>query len=194
MRALDKELKNLIAECESKPQEWKPRIFDLSHVTDRSAIEQLIGNSPGLCCFDQLRSQLAELIETRHAGDDFTSEELQAAIDHHIAHQPYIEYGCWIYYPWSHRLVHALAEDEFRELRTSRNRNKITEEEQHTLLNKLWHTKNCAPVTVWHPCPLTSRTRNFVPYWKVCAMDTYCCGGLTPAFRWFRVGALAHRT
>ena len=42
-------------------------------------------------------------------------------------------YGTWVHYPWSGRLVRVLPSSEFEELRTSRNRNKITREEQTRL-------------------------------------------------------------
>src|SRR5690606_25672346 len=48
---------------------------------------------------------------------------------------PY-EYGVWVYYPWSHRLVHLLDEKEFVEVRTNRNQYKITPEEQALLATK----------------------------------------------------------
>ena len=43
------------------------------------------------------------------------------------------EFGIWIYYPWCQKLVHTLNEKEFIELRTSRNKYKITEEEREVL-------------------------------------------------------------
>lgn len=43
------------------------------------------------------------------------------------------EWGSWVYYPWLNRLVHVPPKEEFRSLRTSRNRNLITTEEQHKL-------------------------------------------------------------
>ena len=43
------------------------------------------------------------------------------------------DYGVWVHYPWSRRLVHLVREEEFIELRTSRNRYKITAEEQEAL-------------------------------------------------------------
>src|SRR5690606_14080404 len=42
-------------------------------------------------------------------------------------------YGLYIYYPWSNKLVHIVTQEEFIELRTSRNKHKITEEEQEKL-------------------------------------------------------------
>ncbi|MDB4534095.1 ThiF family adenylyltransferase, partial [Vicingaceae bacterium] len=46
------------------------------------------------------------------------------------------EYGIWAYYPWINKLVHILGENEFVEVRTNRNQNKITKEEQKVLKSK----------------------------------------------------------
>jgi hypothetical protein len=46
------------------------------------------------------------------------------------------QYGNWIYYPWSNTLLRLLPEDEFVEVRTNRNKLKITQEEQKTLSSK----------------------------------------------------------
>jgi tRNA threonylcarbamoyladenosine dehydratase len=43
--------------------------------------------------------------------------------------------GSWVYFPWSGILEHMAAEGEYTELRTNRNRNLITAEEQKILLN-----------------------------------------------------------
>ncbi len=40
------------------------------------------------------------------------------------------EYGAWVWYPWNRTLVHILPSDEYHEVRTARNRNLITREEQ----------------------------------------------------------------
>jgi molybdopterin/thiamine biosynthesis adenylyltransferase len=44
--------------------------------------------------------------------------------------------GVWIYYPWRKNLVRILDEEDFVFLRTIRNRDKITEKEQNSLLSK----------------------------------------------------------
>jgi molybdopterin/thiamine biosynthesis adenylyltransferase len=43
------------------------------------------------------------------------------------------DYGVWVYYPWSDRLVHLLDEEEFVSMRTNRNVYKITPEERDIL-------------------------------------------------------------
>src|SRR5262249_731915 len=55
--------------------------------------------------------------------------EIQATLAGALLH----DYGRWVYYPWSGRLVHLLPPAEFRQLRLDRNRNKITRDEQARL-------------------------------------------------------------
>jgi len=43
------------------------------------------------------------------------------------------QYGNWFYYPWKNLLCHLLPEEPFLEVKTNRNQNKITREEQQTL-------------------------------------------------------------
>jgi len=45
-------------------------------------------------------------------------------------------YGSWVYYPWNNTAIKILEKTEFIELRTARNRNKITEIEQTELSQK----------------------------------------------------------
>lgn len=74
-----------------------------------------------------------DLLETRHPAYDLTDDETRRLVTPHLAGRPLETYGCWVFYPWSGRLVRVLPEAEFRELRTSRNRNKVTAEEQQLL-------------------------------------------------------------
>jgi len=130
---LDQQLKNLVAKCTSEQQIWKPVIFDLSQSADINAMKDHIAGRASLHCYDHLRSQVGELLESRQPDIAFTFGELQTSINQHIGAAPNFEYGNWVYYPWTQCLVHVLPEKEFHEIRTSRNRNKITEEEQHNL-------------------------------------------------------------
>src|SRR5205814_1258580 len=63
-------------------------------------------------------------------------DEYPALINSYLAGQHINEYGVWVYYPWSKRLVHLLNEEEFIEVRTNRNQYKITLEEQKLLRQK----------------------------------------------------------
>jgi molybdopterin/thiamine biosynthesis adenylyltransferase len=66
----------------------------------------------------------------------FSKEALDEAARAHLKGTPPAAYGVWVYYPWNFRLVHLLDEAEFALVRTDRNRNKITREEQAVLATK----------------------------------------------------------
>jgi molybdopterin/thiamine biosynthesis adenylyltransferase/nitroreductase len=86
--------------------------------------------------FDTIRLQLRDLIQSRHPERKLTAAELDSLTGEHLRGVALDEYGVWAYYPWSRRLVHLLEEDEFAELRTNRNRYKITPAEQTELASK----------------------------------------------------------
>ena len=85
---------------------------------------------------DTLHGQLVELVKSLHPEKVFTRGELHEAAIAHLEGTDPILYGAWVYFPWSHRLVHILDEVEFALVRTDRNRNKITREEQAILAGK----------------------------------------------------------
>jgi len=99
-------------------------------------MEELLKTHPRMVVHDDLHSQLRELVRCLNPSVRFTPEELdQAATDHLKGCEPHL-YGVWVHYPWSDRLVHLLDEAEFARVRTDRNRNKITAEEQAVLATK----------------------------------------------------------
>lgn len=109
-----------------------PRLFDASREECHAELSELLSSGLVAEVFDSLRAQATELVETRHADQKLTPAELAEATTLIVGHEPE-RYGTWVYYPWSGRLVHVLPEREFEEVRTSRNRNKISREEQTRL-------------------------------------------------------------
>lgn len=112
---------------------WLPLI--LRGEDEQLLAELLRGGRVSFAC-DTLQEQLAELEETREPTLDLPAEELARRARVHLGGVPPERYGSWVYYPWSRRLAHVLPEAEYRELRTSRNRNKITRAEQEALAQK----------------------------------------------------------
>jgi len=82
------------------------------------------------------RREDAKFGQVRHPAEDLDRAGLDRLVGAHLAGRQGAEYGRWVHYPWSGRLVHLLAEDELRELRSNRNRDKITAEEQAQLRTK----------------------------------------------------------
>lgn len=108
---------------------WEPERLRLDSAEGRARIAELLSSGAIRLVHDTLERQLAELLETRNPSRDLGEAEIAMLVRAHLGATPPGEYGVWIFYPWSGELVHILPEDEFRELRTSRNRNKITDEE-----------------------------------------------------------------
>ncbi|MFZ1686271.1 MAG: Rv1355c family protein [Flavobacteriales bacterium] len=114
---------------------WQPDFIRLSDEAARSRMASLVVQ-PGLSVHDTIGSQLKELVRALNPSVKFTPEALEAAALGHIGTIPLDEYGVWVHYTWSNRLVHLLDEVEFVLVRTDRNRNKITREEQAVLATK----------------------------------------------------------
>lgn len=85
---------------------------------------------------DEIYSQLAELMELRHPVRDLEDWEIKAKVEGHLNGRDLDTYGVWVYYPWLKTMVHLLDEEEFAEVRTNRNKYKITAEEQALLSQK----------------------------------------------------------
>lgn len=117
-------------------QLYRPSFFRLSNPHDRAALNQLLTASPHIAAVDELLSQLKELVKLRHPTVEFEPAQLDLAVQRHIGAIPHEQYGVWVYYPWSSKLVHILDEQEYYTVRTTRNRYKITEEEQAALSRK----------------------------------------------------------
>lgn len=116
--------------------EYLPLRFELSKPDDRVRLEKLLNDNPGVVILNEIRSQVGELIKSRNASRIYQSDQLSLAIDEFFSNMNPDEYGCWFYYPWINSLIHLLPENEFIEVRTNRNRNKITTDEQRLLSNR----------------------------------------------------------
>jgi molybdopterin/thiamine biosynthesis adenylyltransferase/nitroreductase len=113
-------------------EDWWPQGFPAGDPRWRARLAARVAEG-GFTVHDSLADQLAELVETRAPAEDLGPEALRARVAAHLGGTPIAHHGTWFLYPWSRRVVHVLPEHEFRELRSSRNRNKISTEEQERL-------------------------------------------------------------
>jgi hypothetical protein len=135
MKNIQATLQALKIKQEDRNLIFKPQFFRLSNSEDREQFELLL-QTPELILTDELESQIKELIKIKNPGKKLSLKDFETEAQKIFGTTGKNEFGLWIYYPWSKRLVHSLDENEFVELRTSRNKYKITEEEQQTLLTK----------------------------------------------------------
>ncbi len=110
---------------------WYPLIYDRTVERDRDELEELLISGQATHVFDTIAVQIGDLMKTRNPQRMvFPQPELDEAVEKHLAGRPLKDYGRWIFFPWSRRLVHMLPPVEFFELRSDRNRHKITRAEQ----------------------------------------------------------------
>jgi molybdopterin/thiamine biosynthesis adenylyltransferase len=114
---------------------YRPQVFRLWHEADRRALTELDASGQVFARHDEIAGQLRELARIRTPQRPKADPRPDVVADI-LAGQPLEEFGAWVFYPWSGRLVHVLDEPEFVEVRTSANRNKITAGEQRHLATK----------------------------------------------------------
>ena len=112
---------------------WRPEILDPASAAGRERLMALGRDGPVFSRHDTIDEQLRDLMACRHPAEDLDRAALERHVEAHLGGRPSAEHGRWIYYAWSGRLVHLLPADEFRELRSNRNRDKITADEQRRL-------------------------------------------------------------
>jgi molybdopterin/thiamine biosynthesis adenylyltransferase len=80
---------------------------------------------------DEIDQQLEEIYSIRHPRQvgKYTEYDMEAFKKTYYKKSKE-RFGVWVYYPWNGYFVHFLPEDMHQEIRTARNRNLITEEEQ----------------------------------------------------------------
>ncbi|GLZ78477.1 ubiquitin activation protein [Actinorhabdospora filicis] len=111
---------------------WRPTLLTPSDPGDRTALEALLASGVIREVHDTIEDQIGELISSRDPKT--VPDPTQRA--EQLAGLAAWEYGTWVHYPWSARLVHVLPREEFRLVRTDRNRGKIERPEQRRLLGR----------------------------------------------------------
>lgn len=106
------------------------------HNDRESELLESLKTDPGMEILDQLDGQVAEWIKIKNPEKDLKTEALTEKVKEFFETNPRDQYGNWVYYHWRRQLVRVLEEDDFIDVRTSRNRYKITQEEQEILNSK----------------------------------------------------------
>ena len=114
---------------------YQPIFYRLQIQEDKEKLLEQLKTNPQI--HDQISTQLDDLVKSKNPTIKKPGrEKLDELKSQHLGGTPEQEYGVWIYYPWSNKLIHTLDEEEFIEVRTNRNRYKITREEQQLLNTK----------------------------------------------------------
>lgn len=118
----------------------EPLLIDMSQPGSEKQLEDLVRMTPSVEMVDNYAEQYAELLLSQNAHLYRANSDVQIASvgkllkEHYHARAPW-KHGSWAYFPWSNQLVHILAKVDFEDLRTIRNRDLITREEQAIVYN-----------------------------------------------------------
>lgn len=111
----------------------KPEIFDLSQDADKARFRELVHEGSIRQIADDYEEEQRELFGIKNPTRVYAPGFEDAFQEHWrslAAERPLDEHGRWAYFPWRYLASHILPEADYRAVRTARNRNLITEEEQ----------------------------------------------------------------
>ncbi|KAK0111117.1 hypothetical protein ONS95_001493 [Cadophora gregata] len=117
-------------------ESYTPQFFDATIPEDREKLDALVVSGSVNTIHDSIQDQLEELIEVRSPWLRLKGEALNQLVLAHLDGTPIDFYGTYVFFPWRKELLHILPKDEFIEVRTSRNRYRITPSEQTRLSSK----------------------------------------------------------
>jgi len=148
---------------------YKPVFISQERYADKEKFLSFIEDYRGKTVLDLFTSQKKELIRIRHPQKRLTANEVEQRYNEWAVGRDIETEGHWIYYPWSGRLLHVVAEDEFIELRTSRNQYKITPSEQEELSRR---SIGIIGLSVGHSVALSIATERGCGKLKLADFDT----------------------
>ena len=113
--------------------------FDLTQDADVSALEALLAEEPKTKIIDTYHTQLEELL-LLEKPELYDNKEQRAAalptfIETQLAGRALHEGGKWVYFAWRNALMHVVDDADYQRIRTARNRELITDEEQQQFYN-----------------------------------------------------------
>lgn len=120
----------------SKNEVYRPEFYRLTSEAEKQKLSDLLTGTEGIQVHDEIYSQLKELVKSKNPTKKLTAEEYDEYIRSYTDNINLEEFGVWVYYPWSNRLIHILDKEDFIYLRTAANRNKITTTESNILSTK----------------------------------------------------------
>jgi molybdopterin/thiamine biosynthesis adenylyltransferase len=114
---------------------YKPEFFRLNDESSKLSLNTLLSENPHISVTNEIEGQVSELIRSRFPRG-LKKQDFDLQMETILNGVPLDYYGVWVFYPWVNKMVHILDKPEFIELRTNRNQNKITKEEQELLSQK----------------------------------------------------------
>jgi len=115
-----------------------PVFFDLGTEADQEQVQVLLSEGKIQTTIDDFEELHLELFGVNNPSKVYTEpfkEEFRKYYQALEEEKPLYKHGVWVYFTWSCKLVHILNEDDFFSVRTARNMNLISREEQEKYYN-----------------------------------------------------------
>lgn len=113
-----------------KPPIWKPLILPYSDTANwPSQIKDVFDQYE---VHDQYAHQVKEFVKIKHIGQNLSDREVEKATEQMLD----ADQGNMVFFPWLKKAVRILTREAFIAVRTNRNQNKITAQEQALLSSK----------------------------------------------------------
>jgi tRNA threonylcarbamoyladenosine dehydratase len=126
-------LEDQLASKNRSPDEWsEPTQFDLSNHADQREVSRRLDAGSIEHVVDRRNEFADDLFEMRHP-DQKEDDKARNEFSQDIVSQGK-NFGQWFLFDWSHSLVRYPEQEEFQELRTFRNKDLVTADEQKRLL------------------------------------------------------------
>ncbi len=165
--------KKLASTPNTNPEPPKPIFFSLSNSDDAARLSDLLDQNPHIKIIDTYDTQLKELFTLNNPALKMNPPELakqfEAYQKEHYQDLDPRQAGSWVYLPWRFVLLHLLQDKDFQQVRTGRNRNLITPEEQVKYYNS---TIGIAGQSVGNSCTLSIVLTGGGKHLKIADPDT----------------------
>jgi len=115
-----------------------PVFFDLASESDQEQVQALLNEGKIQTTIDDFEELHIELFGVNNPSKVYTETFKDEFRAYYLAleqEKPLYQHGLWVYFPWSCKLVHILKEDDFFAVRTARNMNLISRDEQKKYYN-----------------------------------------------------------
>lgn len=135
---IKKDMEKTLDALRDKKAESRPVIFDLAQSADRARFEALMDEGAIKHISDEYEEQQRELFGIRNPSRVYAPGFEESFQEHYRAlatDKPLFQHGRWAYFPWRYLAAHILPEEEYHLVRTARNQNLITQEEQKKFYN-----------------------------------------------------------
>ena len=129
------DLTHLLTEGKNATLPAVPTFFDLSKESDAENVRLLFTSGAIRRISDDYKEAQLELFGVNNPAKVYTPDFKNEFAAYYEGLGDTVKHGVWVYFPWISTLTHILTQDDFFAVRTARNKNLITKEEQEKFYN-----------------------------------------------------------